>query len=187
MRSAVQVFHDQGYAAATVADIVAGAGYTSGAFYWHFTNKADCFWHVIAYREQLRGDWSILAAELDPSTVSLEELLVRVFSHFAESLGGFTEWVLVMVDFHQQHRQHQEALARLAEIYGRWRDEVRRFVDALVVNGWIEAPADPALLAHQVFAFAEGLTVHGALYGRSENLAITERALIEGLVKLLRC
>lgn len=186
VESAMRSFHEKGYAGTSVADIVTGAGYTPGAFYHHFTNKADCFWHVVAYREKLRGDWSTLASETDPSAVTLEVLLERVFAHFAKSLGGFTEWVLVMVDFHQQHRDDPEALARLAEIYGRWRDDVRRFIDALAARHWIEPPRDPGMLAQQVFALTEGLIVHTALYVRAENAARVQRTLIDGLARLLR-
>jgi len=46
VRSATHRFQAKGYAATTVADIVAGTGYTPGAFYHLFANKADCFWHV---------------------------------------------------------------------------------------------------------------------------------------------
>ena len=101
-------------------------------------------------------------AELDPKATGLEGLLERVFAHFAVSLEGLTEWVLVMVDFHQQHRDDPEALTKLARVYSRWRDEVTRFIDVLQANGWIAPPNDPALLTQQVFAYAEGLTVHAA-------------------------
>ena len=36
-----------------------------------------------------------------------------------------------------------------------------------------------------MFAYAEGLTVHAALYGRAEHAGAMLRALIGGLVKLL--
>ncbi|MGH2363786.1 MAG: TetR/AcrR family transcriptional regulator [Chloroflexota bacterium] len=186
VRSAMHSFQIKGYAATTVADIVAGTGYTAGAFYHLFTNKADCFWHVIASRERLRGDWSKLAQEVDPSTTPLEQLLERVFGHFATSPDGLTEWVLVMVDFHQQHRDDTEAMAKLAGTYVRWRDEAARFVEAPRANGWIATQTDSQLVAQEVFAYAEGTIVHTTLYGGAENAARARRALLDGLVKLLR-
>ncbi|MGH2364065.1 MAG: TetR/AcrR family transcriptional regulator [Chloroflexota bacterium] len=182
----MQSFHAKGYAATTVADIVAGTRYSPGAFYHHFENKDDCFWHVIAFRERLRGDWSMLAVEFDPAVTSLNQLLERAFAHFAAALVGVTDWILVMVEFRQQHRGEPEVLAKVAETYQRWRDETARFVDALHVNGWIEPPRDRAVLAEQVFAYTEGFTVHAAMYGPSENPRVTQRALIGGLVSLLR-
>jgi hypothetical protein len=69
---------------------------------------------VVAYREQLRGDWSTLAGERDQSTTS-------------------------------STATDPEALARLAEIFSNWRDEVTRSIDALQANGWIaaERPSAP--------------------------------------------
>lgn len=184
LRSAMLSFHTRGYAATTVDNIVAGTGYSSGAFYFHFTNKTDCFWHVLAYRERVRGDWSRLAANLDPTTTSLEEVLGRVFTHFEASLEGVTAWVLVMVDFHQQHRSDEEARAKLAESYRRWRNELATFISVLQAGGWISMERDPEVVAQQVFAYAEGVTVHTALYGLDN--ATLQQAFIDGLTRLLR-
>lgn len=41
--TAERVFHEQGVAATSLADIAAAAGLTRGAIYWHFTNKLDLF------------------------------------------------------------------------------------------------------------------------------------------------
>src|SRR6266511_2842242 len=72
-------FHERGYAATTVSDIVEGTGYSPGAFYFHFDNKADCFWHAVAYREGLRGPWWELVLEgLDPASAGLEAVLAHL-------------------------------------------------------------------------------------------------------------
>jgi AcrR family transcriptional regulator len=39
--SAARVFAERGYVGASLADIVAGSGMTRGAFYFHFTSKAE--------------------------------------------------------------------------------------------------------------------------------------------------
>ena len=80
----MRLFAERGFTATRVEDIVDAAGYTRGAFYFHFENKLDCFWAVAAYREQLRGDWvSHVTAGVDPNTLSLEEILARTFAHSA--------------------------------------------------------------------------------------------------------
>jgi AcrR family transcriptional regulator len=179
--SAMRRFHERGYAATRVEDIVAGTGYTSGAFYFHFPNKTECFWHVLERREQLRGDWSHVLDGLDPKTTGVEEVLERVFAYFAEALDGLNEWILVMVDFHQQHRDDAVAQTRLAEIYARWHGELARFVAGLQAGGWVAADRDPDRLATQLFAATEGLAAHASLYGAS-----TQDALIDMLVRILR-
>ena len=178
-------FAERGYAATTVGDIVAGTGYTSGAFYFHFKDKTECFWAVVEYREGRRGDWwDEVLDGLDPGTSGLEAVLERAFAHFAASLDEVGGWVLVMVDFHQQHRGDAAVEARLAVIYERWHNELCRFVAALAERGWIDAGRDPAAVATQVFAFREGLTTHARLYGLDPESA--RAALIDGLVRLLR-
>jgi AcrR family transcriptional regulator len=188
VESAMRRFHDLGYAATRVEDIVEGTGYTGGAFYFHFKSKADCFWHVIEHRERRRGDWaSAVTRGLDPATTSLEQVLARVFARFAEAEQGVSAWVLVMVDFFQQHREDAEVHDRITEIYAGWHANIARFVSALQQGGWVPAGADPELLATELFAYVEGLTTHARLYQLPAKTQ--DAALIGGLVSLLtaRC
>lgn len=181
--SAVRCFHDRGYAATRVEDIVAGTGYSKGAFYFHFENKLDCFWHAIRYREDLRGSWTQLPEELDPESTSLEQVLREVFAGFAVALQGLNAWVLVMVDLFQQHREDAEVKEKTAEIYNRWQQDLSEFVGALQSGGWVSPKRDPGLIARQIFAFTEGLTVHARLYGLSDDSF--EEALYDGLLRIL--
>ncbi len=184
VRSAMRCFHERGYAATRVEDIVEGTGYTSGAYYFHFKNKADCFWQVIAYREKLRGDWpSEILDGLDPAGTGLEQVLGRVFARFAATEDGVSAWVLVMVDFFQQHRHDPDAQTMLADTYRRWHDGLTGFITALQQGGWVGADRDPDLLATQVFAATEGLTTHARLYGIDD--ATFQPALIDMLIRLL--
>ena len=81
--AAMHQFADHGFAATRVEDIARAAGHTSGAFYFHFTNKLDCFWAVIDHREALRGDWvSHVITDLAPEA-SLRSVLEATFAHFA--------------------------------------------------------------------------------------------------------
>jgi len=182
--AAMRSFAERGYAATTVADIAGPAGHTSGAFYFHFKDKSECFWAVVERREELRGEWWVQALEgLDPESTSLEQVLGRALAHFEASLEGVSGWVLVMVDFHQQHRDDAEVGDRMAAVYRRWHAELSQFVSALAAGGWIEAGRDPDALATQLFAFAEGVLVHERLYGLDPRAA--QEAMTTGLVRLL--
>jgi AcrR family transcriptional regulator len=184
VEAAMRRFAAQGFAGTRVEDIVEAAGYTRGAFYFHFENKLDCFWAVVDHRERMRGDWADAATEgLDATTASLTDVLARTFARFAESERGVTDWVLVMVDFFQQHRNEPELADKLAPIYAVWQDNIRRFVAGLQRGGWVDPRADAALLATQVFAYVEGLSVHARLYGLTPDEQ--GRALYDGLLRLL--
>jgi AcrR family transcriptional regulator len=182
--AAMRSFAERGYAATTVADIAGPAGHTSGAFYFHFKDKAECFWAVVERREELRGEWWEEALEgLDPQSADLEQVLGRAFAHFEASLEGVSGWVLVMVDFHQQHRGDGEVGDRMAAVYRRWHAELAQFIAALAAGGWIETGREPEALATQAFAFAEGMLVHERLYGLDPEAA--QGAITAGLVRLL--
>jgi AcrR family transcriptional regulator len=180
VHSAMRRFAELGYAQTRVDDIVESTGYSKGAFYFHFANKLECFWDVIAYREELRGDWvAHVTADLDPAA-PLDQVLARTFAYLAEADQGVGSWVLVMVGFRQQHRDDEGVQAQLAAVYAGWRLSVARFVAALQEAGLVAADKDADLLATEVFAYVEGLMAHGSLYG-----VAADTALLDGVVKLL--
>src|SRR5581483_8699344 len=75
VESALRQFQLRGYAATTVNEIVEPTPYSPGAFYYHFDNKTDCFWHVVAYRETLRGEWYEIPEDVTPANTSLAEVV----------------------------------------------------------------------------------------------------------------
>jgi AcrR family transcriptional regulator len=183
VESALRVFHDRGYAAATVSEIVAPTPYSPGAFYYHFDNKADCFWHVVEYREQLRGEWYVIPAAMTPANTSLTEIVAHALGRLATALKGYGAWTLVMVDFYQQHRDDPETRARLAVLYDSWVEQVGRFMRNLQAGGWIDPRRDPDLMATQVVAFQEGLSTHRNVFSFGDELL--HRASVDGIARLL--
>lgn len=182
--AAMHVFHDRGYAATRVEDIAAAAGYTSGAFYQHFRHKQDCFWHVLEHRVRLRGDWSAFVEALDPSTTDLESVVKRAFALLAASMPRVEAWVLVMVEFSQQHRAEAAVKKGLHDYYDRWHDELGRFVRRLHAGGWLAPDANADLLTTEIFAFAQGMTVHGRVFGLDEKPQ--QLTLVDGITRILR-
>jgi AcrR family transcriptional regulator len=181
--SAMHRFHTQGYAATTVEDVVEGTGYTTGAFYFHFRNKRDCFWHVIEHRQALRaGWWEEVLADVDPVETSLEEALRSAMHQLSEKMQGTNAWILVMVDFYEQEGRDEEVGARLASVYASWIGELARFVDALRAGGWQISGMDSRQVATRVLAYVDGLVTHATAFRlpAEEN----QRALSEGLLRL---
>jgi AcrR family transcriptional regulator len=182
--SAMRRFAEHGYAQTRVEDVVEGTGYTKGAFYFHFQNKLECFWAVLEHRERLRGDWvAEVVSGLEPGA-TLEDVLERTFAGFAESEGGVGAWVLVMVEFRQQHRHEADVRARLGRVYARWQANIARFLAALRDVGLVAAELDCDLLATETFAYVEGLTAHAQMYGLAPEAF--QAALLDGIVALLR-
>ena len=72
IESALDVFSEKGYAKATFDEIAARAGFTKGAVYWYFRNKADLVAALIVeYMERKRTEIS----EEIPLGDSLDDLL----------------------------------------------------------------------------------------------------------------
>jgi AcrR family transcriptional regulator len=181
--AAMHCFHDRGYAATRVEDIAEAAGYTSGAFYFHFANKKECFFHVLEFREKVRGSWWTLVEAHSPSDTDLLTVLAEVFARFDETLQHTPAWTLVVVDFFQQHRADPEAIARLHESYARWQAEGAKLIGALQAGGWVDATRDASDLASSVVAYVEGLTSHQVIF--DVDRASYERVLAAGLLALL--
>lgn len=84
IESALDVFSEKGYAKATFDEIAARAGFTKGAVYWYFRNKADLVSALIVeYMERKRHE---LAKNI-PEGDTLEDLL-----------DYFTLWAKVLRD-----------------------------------------------------------------------------------------
>jgi TetR/AcrR family transcriptional repressor of nem operon len=54
LRTAARVFAERGYVAATQAELIAAAGLTKGAFYFHFSSKADL---ALAVLQDQKSRW----------------------------------------------------------------------------------------------------------------------------------
>ena len=82
IESALDVFSEKGYAKATFDEIAARAGFTKGAVYWYFRNKADLVAALIKeYMERKRSE---LVPNI-PDGDTLEDLL-DYFTLWAEVL-----------------------------------------------------------------------------------------------------
>lgn len=107
LESALDVFSEKGYAKATFDEIAARAGFTKGAVYWYFRNKADLIAAlIIEYTEEKRKE---LLEDL-PRGNTLDDLLCYFvkwadasakdlrFSRFQRFMMCQMEWSEAMVD-----------------------------------------------------------------------------------------
>lgn len=182
VRSAMFRFYEKGYAATRVEDIVAGTGYTSGAFYFHFKNKSDCFWHVVDYRQRRRRGWNAFWEGLDSSQMSLEDI-VRYAQAGLTPDEGLSGWTLVMSEHFQQHRDDPGVAERFARLCEGWIRAQTAFVSELQHRGWVNPSRDPEILAMQLLSFIEGLAVHGVVF--SLDAEAVRDAQVDGAVRLL--
>ena len=107
LESALDVFSEKGFAKATFDEIAARAGFTKGAVYWYFRNKADLVAALIEeYVERKRAE----LAPVVPEGNTLDDLLNyfvlwaeaserdQRFSRFNRFMSCQMEWSEAVID-----------------------------------------------------------------------------------------
>ncbi len=115
--AAKQIFAQQGFEAARLEDIAAGAGYTRGAFYANFKSKEDIFFALFEewVGERIDSFAGALRRHSDP-----EKKLAALRTHYAE-LARDRRLVLISMEFKLFAMRHPEARARLQSRHRRIR------------------------------------------------------------------
>lgn len=151
IEAALNVFARCGYYGATVEEVVAVAGYSRGAFYANFTDKADLFFAVC---DQQRGrEFGDLAAQIDAAEKD-GQILSAMYAWFTKSLSGpleraFAEMRLAAAD----HPEHQQRLREnIRAIRGVTTDMIIRYCD----QHGVQLSIDPSAFAVMVTATVGG-------------------------------
>src|SRR6266849_9422759 len=95
LAAAKRIFAQQGFEAARLEDIAAGAGYTRGAFYANFKSKEDIFFAIFEEWVRERIESFTNAARLHSNPV---DKLAALRSHYAE-LATDRRLVLISMEF----------------------------------------------------------------------------------------
>ena len=96
LEAAFQVFAAQGYTGATVDAIVQAAGYSKGAFYFHFSSKEEVFLEVLWTRAKTE-EQSLRQAGDNATGKPLE--LLRGVAGFLGPGGDDTLWPALVLEF----------------------------------------------------------------------------------------
>jgi AcrR family transcriptional regulator len=127
LNSAVRVFAERGYRAASVDAIAAGAGFSKGAVYWHFDGKEDLFFALL----EERVDYPLrVMIDLLRSAPPERDMSVEASDRFVEVMASQRDLVLL----ENEYRSYAIRDPKLRERYARSRAELR---DALA--GALEA------------------------------------------------
>jgi AcrR family transcriptional regulator len=170
--AAERVFARDGFEAARLEDISAGAGYTRGAFYANFQSKEDIFFALLEqfFAERMRSAIAAMNQHNDP-----EKKLAALRQHYAEQARN-RRLVLLSLEFKLFALRHPEAHARLQDRHRRlrttWADLLSQLAEALGKTFPISTPAVSTCL---------GALAHGLLL---EHL-VDHKFLTEGDVRLV--
>jgi AcrR family transcriptional regulator len=119
----------KGYAATTVADVVAGAGVSRKTFYEHFRDKEECFLAAFDTGVDLLLD-AIVAAQPagEPTWLELTRARVRAYLEALASQPDFAHTFLIEVFAAGPHalERRAEVLRRFAQLFRDLHVEARR-------------------------------------------------------------
>jgi AcrR family transcriptional regulator len=153
LAAAKRIFAKDGFEAARLEDIAAGAGYTRGAFYANFESKEDIFFALLEewVRERIESVTATLRRHKDPL-----EKLSALRKHYAE-VATDRRLVLISLEFKLFALRHPEAHARLRDrhrhIRASWGILLSELLQSLGGALPIKGPAASTCLA----ALAHGL------------------------------
>jgi AcrR family transcriptional regulator len=153
LQAAGEVFAERGFAAASLDQVAAAAGFTKGAVYSNFASKDELFLALMAEEVQRRVDG--VAAALQAAT----DLPAALAAVNAELSRREAAWQLLFLEFWQRAVRDPEARRRFVAS----RRDLRTRITATVARYLTEHPLhtgwDAESLTLVIIALANGLAV----------------------------
>ncbi len=182
LQAATALFHQGGYNATSLDDILAASGVCRSNFYYHFRSKEDLGMEVLRQQAEafearcIRG---ILEDSSVPAQVRLERLYEAVadrqrvegyrcgcpFGNLAAELGGI----------------HPEFRRRLSEFFARWEDSLHRCLQEGVARGEFRPDLDTRPVATALVSQIEG----AILLTKAHRHDGPMEAVVQTMVRLL--
>lgn len=175
--AALQLFSTSGYEHATIDDISQAAGYSKGAYYFHFSTKEDILLELLRrWSEDRTRALAGAAGEGDRADVrSLVEAML--------SYGDEKRWPGMLLEFWAQSMRNDEVKKRLSTTYGAWRETLASaFAEAAAAGELHVTSADDA--AGVALAAHDGYAVEVAI-GSPAGPLMTPAQLADALVSPL--
>jgi AcrR family transcriptional regulator len=170
--AALQLFGSRGYEHATVDDISQAAGYSKGAYYFHFSTKDDILLELLRLWTEDRSAVLQQHAGDDVSGEAAREALAAFFTYD-------DSWRGVLLEFWSQATRNAEVSKRLNQAYAGWRKQITDILTAAArSDGRVAAiapqdAASVALAAHDGYAVQQLIGAPGGRDLTPEQLAET--------------
>ncbi len=183
LEAAQAMFSNQGFDAASVADICAQAGVSKGAFYHHFESKQAIFLTLL----------EVWLAKIDESFLSMRQESPDVpgaMLSMGRMVGGLLQAADVrsglFLEFWTQAQRDPEVWQAAIAPYQRYQDYFTAMYQEGIAEGSLR-PLDPQIAARMTVALALGVLMQGLFDPRGQDWAqeITQYLgyLIHGLAR----
>jgi len=174
--AALRLFSRNGYEYATVDDISQEAGYSKGAYYFHFSTKDDVLLELLrAWTEDRTAVLTAAAASHDAARDTAREMLRALYSYDVKA-----GWPSLLLEFWSQSMRNAEVEKRLTQAYTGWRRQLTEALAAAAGDGSLrlgspQEVASLALAAHDGYAVQLTIGFPGAK-------ALTPSQMAEALI-----
>jgi AcrR family transcriptional regulator len=150
--AALKLFSTSGYEHATIDDISQAAGYSKGAYYFHFSTKEDILLELLRRWSEDRTTALAAAGGGADAEPNPRAMLGALFSYEAEA-----RWPGAVLEFWAQSLRLDEVKKRLTQAYGGWRHQLAGMFERAAVAGQLsiesaDEAAGVALAAHDGYA-----------------------------------
>ncbi len=169
--AALKLFSTSGYEHATVDDISHEAGYSKGAYYFHFSTKEDILLELL--RMWTEGRTAIVAGG-GAASDGIRETIERFFSY------EDAQWHAVLLEFWSQAVRVPEVSKRLSQAYAGWRKDLSEAFARAASEERLHV-ASPEDAASVVLAAHDGLAVQFAI-GSPGGRAMTAGELAASII-----
>jgi AcrR family transcriptional regulator len=175
--AAAKVFHEAGFQGASLRQIAAEAGMTTGAVYSNFDGKADLFLAVLEEKLDPRLEVMYDAARGAPPG----EVGTRVGGEFSEYLKRRRRWLILLIDFWAQAAREPKLRPKFAHRHARLRAAIAEVLGERAARLGISLALPAEELATVLIALTNGFAVERLadpddvpedLYGRALDLLL---------------
>ncbi|HVL76120.1 MAG TPA: TetR family transcriptional regulator [Noviherbaspirillum sp.] len=185
--AAEDVFHRNGVAHTSLADVAAAAGVTRGAVYWHFKNKADLF-NAMCERVRLPMEEMISAAASEDTADPLAALRESALFCLRQATTNPHSHKVFDIVFHRC-----EFVDELDPVHARQRDamlhgraQLATLIEHAVRRNQLPADLDIPLAAAAFQSHVSGLMNVWLFVPQSFDLAGEAERLIDSAIGMLR-
>ncbi len=181
VEAALRVFALHGYDHATVEEISLAAGYSKGAYYFHFDSKEGIFLELLS--AWIEGQTQRLRA-FETSTAPPAVALIETLESLLRYDDRDVHWAPLLLEFWAQAYRNDRVQGLLQKAYGRWLGLLKEMLERSERKGLISLAVQPEVAASLVLAAHDGLVVHRRLRpatGKQLPLPQTLGALISTL------
>jgi AcrR family transcriptional regulator len=152
LAAARKVFLERGYHRASVDQIAAAAGLSTGAVYSQFDGKADLFLTLLEARIAERAAGNARAVE----DLAGDQGIGRLLEHAARVDQADPEWGLLVIEFRVHAARDPELGRRYAAVHQRTLAGMQRAITGIYQRAGEPPPLPPAELARLVVAVGAG-------------------------------